>query len=376
MSAPINNQFAGGYQINEKEGSLNEFWSSIETDTNPMTNLEGEELKADGGWMYASFEENATTKVSPKVEEEWNPDDVLSVLEDDDIDVVAEVSHEWEEVVDQEDNIEVKSVDTEHCVFGPTIDSCVRPGGLTPEEWREAKIALTWLAEWADIGKELSKANISPIHKWKLTEVVEHLVDPETKEKNKENFLKDFWIRLEDFKQDNPEWEKEFWTITQQAVDRLWSNYFVNLDAEGVSLDSWEGLEKAFATSIIEISLKADETTVAYQEIVNDIKNSEKSFEERFKRLVELEDYANTEVVKWGKKNKEDLMAAKKRSTTNNNAVDAFRESQQARAVSEAELLANNVALEASEILNAPEESGWDVFAASWELDTISSAAA
>ena len=361
MSAPVNNQFAGWPVVNEK------FWETIEN-KEAMTNLEGEELKADGGWMYASFEKNATTKVSPEIEQEWNPEDVLRLLEDND--VVAEVSNEWEKAIDEENTIEVKSVDTEHCVFGPTIDSCIRPGGLTPEEWREAKIALTWLAEWADIGKELSKTNISPTHRWKLTEVVEHLVDPETKEKNKENFLKDFWTRLEDFKEDNSEWEKEFWAITQQAVDRLWSNYFVNLDAEGVSLDSWEGLEKAFATSIIEISLKADETTVAYQEIVNDIKNSEKSFEERFKRLIELEDYANTEVVKWGKKNKEDLMAAKKRSTTNNNATEAFQETQSARAKAEAELHANNNALEQSEVLSGQdEEIGWDVFNAG-DLDT------
>lgn len=347
-----------GYTVNEK------FWESIEN-RESMTSLSGEPIEQNlYGKLPIKLQEGLKEE---EAQEEENPDKVLAELESDDME---DDFNETGKIIEEENNIEVKSVDTEHCVFGPTIDSCIRPGGLTPEEWREAKIVLTWLAEWADIGKELSKANISPTHRWKLTEVVEYLIDPETKEKNKENFLKDFWTRLEDFKEDNPEWEKEFWAITQQAVDRLWSNYFVNLDTEGVSLDWWEGLEKAFATSIIEISLKADETTVAYQEIVNDIKNSEKSFEERFKRLVELEDYANTEVVKWGKKNKEDLMAAKKRSTTNNNAVEAYQEAQSARAASEAELLANNVALETSDILNTPEETGWDVFTV-WEGDII-----
>ncbi len=152
----------------------------------------------------------------------------------------------------------------------------------------------------------------------------------------------------------------------------------VQLLAENyIKLPEWEHAEASFEADM----QTCFETTVnklidwkqfarneAFSTAMREIQTGD--LETKLKALTYIEWLVHVEQAKWGKKNKEDLKAATKKAAENNNAAEAFRTNQEARAASEAELLANNVALETSVILNQkPEEMGWDIFTAG-ELDT------
>lgn len=289
----------------------------------------------------------------------------------------SELVDQWEKITEQKDDIEMASTENNHCRFGPTIDSCIRPGGLTPEEWIEAKQALSGLEEWANIQKALDKTGITPAHKTKLTEVVEYMVDPEVQSQNRENFNKDFWDRLEeleDLKIENWEWEKVFNDMAQQAINRLGGNYFVNLDTNGNSLNATQALNTAFETCIEEIWEKVnnvDESSVDYKKITYDIQDADKSFTERIEALVKLEDLTNTE--QW----KASVQAKKTTKKLKNDAEEV-----EAKKVKVAEVIKidrkekqdtydkNSKILEASETLNNAEKtSSWDVFSGNIQFE-------
>ena len=277
---------------------------------------------------------------------------------------------QWEKITEQKDDIEIVSRENKHCKFWPTIDNCTKPGGLTPEEWQEAKKALSGLEEWANIKQALDTTNISPEHTTQLTKVVEYMIDPEVQNQNRENFNKDFWERVEELehlKIENWEWEKVFNDMAQQAIERLWKNYFVNLDTNGDSLNSTQALNTAFETCIEEIWEKVnnvDESSVDYKKITYDIQDTDKSFTERMEALVKLEDLTNAETAKAGtqdKKTKKKLKndteesEAKKEKITENDKIDRKEKADTYDK--------NSKILEESEVLNISEKkSSWDVF--------------
>jgi len=376
MSAPINKQLAGGYELSESLGSLNEFWGSIEKDTGPMINGEGEALKADGGGMYASFEEpkNDTNSLGEEIEEEGNPDDILKKLDNDETEVVVEVgdtSEENPEVV--EDEWEVLTTNLEAFQEHPATPILERFNAT--EAWYDLpKITENdcqkLLSNIWDNSMDLKLLEASCDIKFENPEAGENIkrylseaikLNPE-----KATELSEDWkVELpEDFK------SHELLSDSENDIVQLLAENYIKLPEWDNAQASFEAdMQTCFETSANKlIEWKQFSRTETFEKAMKQISSGE--LESQLAAMNYIHKLVHTQEGQHGKKQTEKGKRLKETQVANNNAAEEFQRSQseQARIAAENKDI-NDIALEASNLNQAPEEKGWDVFETVWELE-------
>ena len=383
MSAPINNQFAGGYQINEKEKKLNEFWSAPDENFDPLKTLDGEEIKADGGGIYASFEEpkNDTNPLGEEIEEEENPDNILSILDNDDIDNIPEekeVEIENESEI-QENQWEVLTVNLEAFKEHPATPIFERYNAT--EAWYnlpqitendcEKLLSNIWnnntdlksLEASCDIRFENPKAGANL--KRYLSQAIK--LNPEKTTESSE----DWQVKLpEDFK------SHELLSDSENDIVQLLAENYIKLPEWDNAQASFEAdMQTCFETSANKlIEWKQFSRTETFEKAMKQISSGE--LESQLAAMNYIHKLVHTQEGQHGKKQAEKGKKLKDTQVANNNAVDAFQEAQSSKAKAEAELHANNQALEESTVLNAPEETWGDIdMLGGWEQDIMSKTA-
>ena len=352
MSAPINKQLAGGYELSESLGSLNEFWGSIEKDTGPMINGEGETLKADGGGMYASFEEpkNDTNSLGEEIEEEGNPEAELEAWLNDADNSLVESDKSKESVEAAE-----TSVDIESNSYIPVIEQYWKIWIISSEQ---VNLIIDNISNGLNL-PEILEVWIDEKQKELLDGTLQS-IDAEKIEENQANFLEDY----KDFANKPIDLEN----------DRVFANiseHYTRIgDGTNQSKEANFSLSVQLAKAkILQDAPSINRDTVWFEKAIININSENHKQEYQWIKFL-LEEWTN-EAWKGKNMDKASMKKSKDTQVANNNAAEEFQRSQSEKARIAAENKdINDIALEASNLNQAPEETGWDVFGTVWELDT------
>lgn len=219
----------------------------------------------------------------------------------------------------------------------------------------------------------LIKENISS-WLW-LPEMLEVWIDSDIKES-----LKSTLISIESdekIEENKADFLEDFQNISNQTIDleedrvfaAIWEKYTRIWDASNESKNANFSIAAKLARSqILKNTPTIKQDTEWFKTAIANIDSGDHKKEYLWIKYLQQE--WTQEAWKWKKLDVASREKGKVTQVANNNAADAFKESQNSklRADAEATLVANNQAL-AESSLSTPEEKGWDVFGTVWDLE-------
>lgn len=184
--------------------------------------------------------------------------------------------------------------------LSPRIDFLVEKWKLSISEGQKIKEGFVAGKSVQEVSEFIEGADKEKKKKH-FVEVMTFLESDKAKEKNLENFKKDFEPQLEEFKRDVEDGKKDFTDITLTTVEMLGKNYFVlrSGDQEVDEKAKKEALDIAFDTTVNEIIYdKAIERNEWFELTVAKVKNKSLDFKTRFEALRDINNTVNTEMGK------------------------------------------------------------------------------
>jgi len=257
----------------------------------------------------------------------------------------------------------------------PLIDWFVENWLLSVEE---GEIIKATLIKWWDLKENLW--NLDWIDKTKTKQVVEsikYLTKPEAKKECLDKFNKDFLDKIDWLKQVvdwSKNWEKELVWRNKDLIKLIGWNYLPLENIDWINENNNVAMDRAIKTSLNQLmdgkSFKRPDT---FNDMLNVVKNSDLSFEERFTELKKIDILIDNDQSRSNWKQAKAFWVMKKWVEKNVQTLEEqFNNLKELIEV--AKLKDNNKELqnliEEAKMLKDESEAQWEVFV-SWEIDVL-----